>query len=103
MLDLNPKYTAIIRQILTKHIPNQTVWVYGSRIKGTSHEGSDLDLVIMPSPRTPSTEQLSTLKAAFSESDLPILIDITDWENIPDHFKSEIEKTHAIFQPRFQG
>lgn len=98
MLDLDPKHAAIVRQILTKHIPNQTVWVYGSRIKGTSHDGSDLDLVVMPSSHTLTTKQLSTLKAAFSESDLPILIDITNWETIPDHFKSEIEKTHAIFQ-----
>ncbi len=99
MLDLNPKYAAIVQQILAKHIPNQTVWIYGSRIKGTAHEGSDLDLVIMPSPHTPSTEQLSALKAAFSESNLPILVDIINWESIPTHFKSEIEKMHIVFQP----
>lgn len=98
MLDLNPKYAEIVRQILIKHIPNQTVWAYGSRIKGTSHDGSDLDLVVMPPSHELTTAQLSILKAAFSDSDLPILVDITNWESIPTHFKSEIEKKHIVFQ-----
>jgi predicted nucleotidyltransferase len=49
MLNLDSRYATIVRKILRDHIPDKTVWVYGSRIKGNSHEGSDLDLVIMPS------------------------------------------------------
>jgi predicted nucleotidyltransferase len=98
MLDLNPKYIAIIQDILNNHIPRHVVWVYGSRIKGTAHEGSDLDLVIAPSERKISDEQLSAIKAAFSESDVPILIDINDWNTIPSQFKLEIEKKHEVFK-----
>ncbi len=46
MIDLAPKYIAMVRQVLAYYLPKQSVWVYGSRIKGTAHDGSDLDLVI---------------------------------------------------------
>jgi hypothetical protein len=52
----------------------------------------------MPSNNGLSDEQLAALRNAFSESDLPILIDIMDWAQIPENFKTEIEKNHAIFQ-----
>lgn len=94
MLDLNPRYQNIVQTILKKYLPNKTVWVYGSRIKGTSHGGSDLDLVVISEI---SAEKLSQLRAALSDSDLPILVDILDWESIPDAFKSEIEKAHEVF------
>ena len=94
MLNLDPKYIQIIRKILSKHIPDKIVWVYGSRIKNKSHPGSDLDLAIRSSVKQ---EQVSALRAAFSDSHLPILIDILDWESIPEQFKSEIEKEHEIF------
>jgi len=95
MLNLDPKYAAIVQKILSEHIPNKTVWVYGSRIKGKSHEGSDLDLVIVSEI---SGEELSAVRNAFSESNLPILVDILDWSTLPENFKSEIENAHEIFQ-----
>jgi uncharacterized protein len=93
MLTLDRKYLNLVKEILTKHIPDKTVWVYGSRIKGSAHEGSDLDLVIM---NDTSNEQLSSLRSAFSESNLPILIDLFSWSEIPNEFRNEIEETHEI-------
>jgi len=98
MLDLDSRYLAIIRKILGEKIPDQTVWVYGSRIKGASHEGSDLDLVILPSKTAITEKQFSELREALSESNLPILVDIVDWTTIPDIFRREIEKKHVILQ-----
>lgn len=92
MLDLEPKYLAIIQKILTIHAPGKTIWAYGSRIKGTAHKGSDLDLIAIDA----SAEQVSTLREAFSDSDLPILVDILDWATIPEMFKEEIKKAHEI-------
>jgi predicted nucleotidyltransferase len=92
MLNLDPDYLAIIQKILAEHVPNKTVWAYGSRIKGTAHEGSDLDLVVFDI--TP--DKISALRAAFSESSLPILVDVMDWSSIPEAFKSEIDKRHEV-------
>jgi predicted nucleotidyltransferase len=96
MLNLDEKYIAIIQGILSEHVPNTTVLAYGSRVKGESHEGSDLDLVII-SDSVPE-EQLARLREAFTDSQLPISIDVLDWNSIPDSFKQEIEKQHFILQ-----
>jgi predicted nucleotidyltransferase len=98
MLDLDEKYVSIIKKILAEQIPDQTVWAYGSRVKGQAHPGSDLDLVIIPTNKALETSQLYALREAFSESNLPILIDILDWDSIPDNFKAEIKKIHEVLQ-----
>ena len=36
---------------------------------------------------------------AFSESNLPILVDIQDWARIPDSFREEIERTGVVIFP----
>ena len=94
-LDLKPEYRMLVEKILAAHLPGKTVWVYGSRIKGKSHEGSDLDLLIK-SFVTP--DELGNVRQALSDSNLPILVDIVDWDSIPDSFKKEIEKEHLILQ-----
>lgn len=96
MLDLDAKYVAILRQIFATHIPFATVWVYGSRIKGSSHAGSDIDLVVLPSENITPNQFLAT-RAALTESNVPILIDLLEWESIPDNFKVEIESKHEVF------
>ncbi|MBI2786610.1 MAG: nucleotidyltransferase domain-containing protein [Legionella longbeachae] len=98
MLILDTQYLALVKKILATHIPGQTVWVYGSRIKGCAHEGSDLDLVIIDNHENITNEQISSLRSAFSESNLPILVDLLIWSEIPSEFKSEIEKTHEVLQ-----
>ena len=45
MLDLRPEWLEIVRHLLAVHLPDAEVWAYGSRVQGTCHEGSDLDLV----------------------------------------------------------
>lgn len=94
-LHLDPKYLSIIQTILNTYIPDKIVWVYGSRIKGRSHEGSDLDLVVISDV---SNKQLSALQNAFSESNLPILVNVLEWSILPESFKSEIENAHEVFQ-----
>lgn len=90
-LDLRPEWLEIVRRLLAVHLPDAEVWAYGSRVSGTAHEGSDLDLVAR-NPDAPDRPQpgLAGLREAFSESDLPILVDILDWARIPESFRQEI-------------
>ena len=96
MLTLNPKYTAIIQKILSTHIPDKTVWAYGSRVKNLNHASSDLDLVIIDTIDNIKVEQILTLKDAISESNLPILVDILKWSELPNDFKLQIKSEHEI-------
>ena len=95
-LDLRPEYLEAVRHLLATHVPTAEVWAYGSRVTGQAHEGSDLDLVVRDpiNPARPQ-ESLAGLRAAFSESDLPILIDIFDWARLPEEFRREIERAHV--------
>lgn len=93
MLDLRPEWLVVVRRILAERLPEAEVLAYGSRVNGTSHDGSDLDLVVR-NPVDPGRlfPSLNELREAFSESRLPILVDILDWATIPDDFRAEIMK-----------
>ena len=73
------------------------VWAYGSRVNGTAHEGSDLDLVI----RTPTLQKLPInifldLKEKIQESNIPIVVEIFDWARLPESFHRNIESQHEV-------
>lgn len=99
-LDINPDDLLLIQSLLKKWAPDALILAYGSRVKGTSHEGSDLDLVIKNkrNPEEPSAE-LFDLKLAFSESTLPILVDLMDWAYLPTTYQDEINKLNVAIQP----
>jgi predicted nucleotidyltransferase len=60
-------------------------------VNGTAHEGSDLDLVVRnPADLSHPQPDMSELREAFSESNLPILVDLLDWARIPESFRQEI-------------
>ena len=98
-LDLPQRYLAQVRTLLLKHVPDREVWAYGSRVGGTGHEASDLDIVVRnPSALAEETPGLSALKEAFAESNLPICVDPMDWARIPESFHREIERAHIVVQ-----
>ena len=42
---------------------------------------------------------LAKVRDAFSESNLPILVDILEWTQIPDSFREEIERAKVVISP----
>lgn len=55
-LHLSSKHREMIEVLLRHHLPGVEAWVYGSRIHGRSHGGSDLDLVL----RAPGLQRIDT-------------------------------------------
>lgn len=83
VLELPSRWLNIVQQILTEYLPDKEVIAYGSRVNGTSHDGSDLDLAVRnPLNLFQSVANLGNVREAFSESNLPILVDIIDWAHI---------------------
>jgi predicted nucleotidyltransferase len=73
------------------------VWAYGSRVDGSAHEGSDLDLVI----RTPDLQKLPLdvfleLKEILRECNIPIVIELFDWARLPESFHKNIMQLHEV-------
>ena len=45
-LILRPEHLQELRRLIATHLPHEEVWAYGSRVTGTAHDTSDLDLVV---------------------------------------------------------
>ena len=98
-LDLPQKYLEQVQALLRAHVPHAEVWAYGSRVSGGGHAASDLDLVLRnPQNLQEESSALDELKEAFTESNLPIRVDIMDWARIPASFHREIERAHVVVQ-----
>jgi len=73
------------------------VWAYGSRVNGTAHVCSDLDLVL----RTPTLQplpaaQMAALRKRIRESNIPILVELHDWATLPERFRENIGQRHEV-------
>ena len=101
MLELEPRHLGMVKEILAALAPEADVWAYGSRVSGECHDGSDLDLVLR-NPENPEKEtgKAGALREAFSECDIPILVDVVDWALIPPSFREEITERYEVLQGR---
>lgn len=73
------------------------VWAYGSRVTGTAHDGSDLDLVILDrNLKEIPIDVFISLKEKIRESNIPILVDLFDWARLPESFHYNIEADHEV-------
>lgn len=96
-LNLSESDQLLVRQILAAHAPQLEVWAYGSRVNGSGHDGSDLDLVVRdPSGGRIAGTKMMELREAFSESDLPILVDLLEWTTLPESFRNEIARMRVL-------
>lgn len=89
-LYLESRHLDIVKDILKKHLFKCKVFAFGSRVTGKHKPHSDLDLCIVGD--TPlSFQKIAALKEGFSESSLPIRIDIVDWTSISPAFQKIIQ------------
>ena len=96
-LSLSPAHLRTVLALLARHAHGLEVLAYGSRLGGTAHDGSDLDLVIRnPANLSVPQTQLAALREAFAESNLPILVEVFDWAQLPESFRREVQRAHVI-------
>lgn len=96
-LFIRPEHLAVLLSIFKDYCPNAKIWAYGSRVDGDAHDGSDLDLVI----KDFGDEKCSSgeLKELLNDSNIPFLIDINEFDKLPETFQKEIEKKYIIIYP----
>lgn len=98
-LALPTKYLQQVQTILQRHLPHAEVWAYGSRVNGDHYDASDLDLVVrQPDDLTRRQDKLWAVSDAFSDSDLPIIVQVVDWAAIPASFHAEIAARYVVLQ-----
>lgn len=105
MLHLPPRYLQTVCELLRAHLPDAEVWAYGSRARGDHYAASDLDLVVRMPKKDANTRvsALAEAKDAFADSDLPIIVQIVDWDAVPARFHDEILAAYAVVQPATQN
>ncbi|MEA3331226.1 MAG: nucleotidyltransferase domain-containing protein [Campylobacterota bacterium] len=73
------------------------IWAYGSRVNGDAHDTSDLDLVVLTeSKKKLDIDELINFKEALQNSNIPILIQVLDWNRIPDSFHENIFSKYEV-------
>lgn len=98
-LHLPEKYLRMVQDILRTHLPKAEVWAYGSRVNGDYHDTNDLNLVVrQPNDLSHRQAKLDEVIEAFSESNLPIFVQLVDWASIPDVFHDEIVAKYVVVQ-----
>ena len=93
-IDITAEQRRTVLALLNRHLPDTTVWAYGSRVKWTSRPESDLDLVAFARPE--QSAQVTELREAFEESNLPFRVDLFVWDEVPGSFRSRIEGDHVV-------
>ncbi len=99
MIDLSPYQLDIVINILKNHVPKCEVRAFGSRYKWTAKDYSDLDLVVVGNKKL-DKKIIYDLQESFSESELPIRVDVLDWHAISDEFKQIINQGYEVIQKK---
>ena len=95
-IDITAGQRKTLLALLRRYIPGVAVWAYGSRVKWTARPNSDLDLVAFTTPE--QQPLVSELKEALAESDLPFLVDLHVWDDVPERFHEIIRKEYVVLQ-----
>jgi type I restriction enzyme S subunit len=97
LIDISPENWNIVRSILQRYIPERAVWAFGSRVKWTAKEYSDLDIAIIGDEPL-SLGSMADLELAFQDSALPFKVDVVDWATITPAFRNVIEARKVLIQ-----
>ena len=88
---IETQYKQLLIEIIHKHIPNCRIWLFGSRARKTHKEGADIDLAV-DAGRALTLNEVSEVKEAIGESDIPLFVDLVDINNVSEDFLHNIKK-----------
>lgn len=96
MLLRNKDRQTLLQIFSSVEIPLE-IWAYGSRVNGTAHTGSDLDLVARSQNLKPLPIDLYvSLSEKIRDSNIPILVELRDWAMLPERFHRNIEQQFEV-------
>ena len=91
---LKQEHLNTLKEIFAQYCPKAEIWAYGSRLNGNAHEGSDLDLVVRNF--NDDNKKIYELQELIKESNIPFLVDINLYNDLPPSFQEEINKNYLI-------
>ena len=97
MIDLKKELLDKVKQILNANVPQYKALTFGSRIYGTARKFSDIDIALI-GPEKIDWREIENLKDVFAESDLPMIVDIVDFNSVSKSFKMIINKNYEVIK-----
>lgn len=94
MIDLDIKYLNLIKDIVKKNIDCE-IRVFGSRVKSMNAKFSDLDIALV-SDSVIDEKILYKIREEISLSDIPIIVDIIDWNTTQEFFQKIILENYEV-------
>jgi len=103
MIDLAPGDLSEIKRILKEFVPECEASIFGSRIQGRAVKFSDVDILLKGKKKL-DWRRIEQLKDSFSESNLPMQVDVVDWHSASKEFRDILSgKYEVIQQPAIDG
>ena len=101
MLILRAKDKQLLFDVIRKSFSMPVeIWAYGSRVDGSAHEASDLDLIVRNEGLLPlDWEIMENFRENLQNSNIPFLVEARDWTKVPEYFHDQILKNHVVFYP----
>lgn len=97
MIDVREQDFETIKRILKKHVPKCEVRAFGSRVKWTAKDYSDLDLAVIGKEQIP-LRILTSLKEDLETAAISFRVDVLDWNRISESFRGVINEQFEIIQ-----
>jgi len=93
---LRPQYIVDMQAVFTQYAKIDRVILYGSRAKGTQHQGSDIDLTLIGASL--ALEDLYAIDDALDAINLPYFIDLSLYAQIDNRsFLDHIQRCGKDF------
>lgn len=90
-VDLAPQHLKLLETILLRHLPQGiSVYVFGSRARGTAKPFSDVDLALDAQGHILPAQTLGRMALDFEESAFPYKVDLVDLNAASPEFRQII-------------
>jgi uncharacterized protein len=96
---LEPETKQKIIDLSKAVIPDASIWLYGSRVRGDFTSNSDVDLLLESSKGPIDFFTIAELKNVLSASDISHRVDVVDYNSISDEkFKADIAGGRVLWK-----
>ena len=96
-MGIKTEYKQQLLAIVYKHVPECTVYLFGSRARGDDQHGSDIDIAI-DIGHPISYQTLLAIGIDIDETTIPMKVDVVDLHTASDELKKDILKEGIVWK-----
>lgn len=96
-MNVKERYKTLLIEIITMHLPDTKIYLYGSRARGTHREGSDIDLAVDAGKKV-EWSVLSRICEDIEDTTIPLFVDVVDIHCVGKDFLDEIQREWVVWR-----